>query len=218
MSSPSNKSPLRTLRYALLGLLARQPLTGYDLTSQLKSRLGPFWSTSYSQVYPALSKLETEGLATHKAVQQHGRPDKKIFSITREGLADLKRWVTSALGPRHAKDELVLRAYCVWVADPQKAAILFREQERLHEQRYAEYETKLQWMKTEWGDDVHKFNSPHFASVAAVRMGIIYERGYADWCRWVAERSEKSARSKPASNPEAAPRKDRLMKKQKSRK
>lgn len=43
---------MHALGYALLGLLAREPQSGYELTSQIKERVGPFWSTSHSQVYP----------------------------------------------------------------------------------------------------------------------------------------------------------------------
>ena len=44
------------------------------------------------------------------------------------------------------------------------------------------------WSKQELGC----IGSPKFASYAALQRGIIYEREYAEWCRWLAERLEKS--------------------------
>ncbi len=68
---------MTALGYTLLGLFARESFSGYALTGQLKGRIGPFWSTTHSQVYPALSKLEDGGLVVHQMVEQSGRPDKK---------------------------------------------------------------------------------------------------------------------------------------------
>ena len=186
---------MSTLNYALLGLLAREPLTGYELTSQLKGRMGPFWSTTHSQVYPELSRLEEEGLAIHRTVEQRERPDKKVYSITGEGLEALKGWITSPVGARTTRDELVLRAHSAWVADPREAAALFREHERLHQERLSEYESKREWMEREWGEEVRRVDSPRFGSYAALKRGVIHERGYVEWCRWVADSLEQGTAS-----------------------
>ena len=169
---------MSTLGYALLGLLARQSLSGYELTGQIKGRVGPFWSTTHSQVYPELSRLEDEDLVDHRVVQQSGRPDKKVYSITTKGLETLKEWVTSPVEPREIRDELVLRAHNAWVADPREAAAFFREHGRLHEEQLSDYETKRRWMEREWGEDLRRVDSPRFGSYAALHRGIIYERGY----------------------------------------
>lgn len=184
---------MSTLGYALLGLLALEPLTGYELTSQLKGRMGPFWSSTHSQVYPELSKLEEEGLAARRVVEQRQRPDKKVYSITYEGLEALKGWITSPVGPRTTRDELVLRAHSAWVADPREAAALFREHERMHEERLSDYEEKRERMEREWGGDVRRVGSPRFGLYATLKRGIIHERGYVEWCRWVAESLECGA-------------------------
>lgn len=190
---------MSTLGYALLGLLAREPLTGYELTGQLKGRMGPFWGTTHSQVYPELSGLEEEGLATHRTVEQRGRPDKKVYRITDEGLEALKRWITSPVGPRTTRDELVLRAHSAWVADPREAAALFREHERAHRERLLEHEGKREWMEREWGEDVRRVGSPRFGSYAALMRGIIHERGYVEWCCWVADSLERGAGGEDAA-------------------
>lgn len=181
---------MNTLGYALLGLLAREPLSGYELTSRIKERVGFFWSTSYSQVYPALAQLEDEGLVSYRAVEQRDRPDKKVHSITPEGLDVLKAWVTAPIGSRPAREELVLRAYCAWVADPVEAAALFREHEQLHEERLSKYEGIQKWMEREWGDSLRRPDSPRFSSYAALRRGLGHEREYAEWCRWMADQLE----------------------------
>ena len=43
---------MSTLSYALSGLLARQPLSGYDLAQYMKKRIAPMWSALPIQIYP----------------------------------------------------------------------------------------------------------------------------------------------------------------------
>ncbi len=45
-------------------------------------------------------------------------------------------------------------------------------------------------MEQQWGEDLARPGSPHFASYAALRRGILNERGYVEWCDWVADRLE----------------------------
>ena len=45
-------------------------------------------------------------------------------------------------------------------------------------------------MEQEWGEDLDRPGSPQFASYAALRRGILNERGYVGWCDRVAGRLE----------------------------
>ena len=47
-----------TLQYILLGLLAKQDLTGYDIKKLFEQEVGDFWFARHSQVYPELRKME----------------------------------------------------------------------------------------------------------------------------------------------------------------
>jgi len=50
------------LEFAVLGLLHRTPMHGYELSKQLNSILGAFRALSYGTLYPCLNKLYEEGL------------------------------------------------------------------------------------------------------------------------------------------------------------
>jgi PadR family transcriptional regulator AphA len=67
-----------------------------------------------------------------RLVEQQGRPDKKVYEITDAGLEALSELTTEPPLTRSVKDELVLKAYSVWLADPEKAISLFRNEGRLH--------------------------------------------------------------------------------------
>ena len=176
-----------------MGLLAREALSGYDLKLRMGRPVGFFWEARHSQIYPALARLEGEGLVSHRVIEQEGRPDKKVYEITPAGLAALKEWVTVPMEPRTVRDELVLKAYSVWLAESNEALALFREQRRLHEERLLDYEARAAWMEQEWGEDLDRPDSPRFASYAALRRGILNERGYVEWCDWVAGHLQSGA-------------------------
>ena len=177
---------MTTLGYAILGLLSREDLSGYDLTQRMRGRVGYFWSARHSQIYPELARLEDGGYVTHSVVEQRERPDKKVYGITAQGLRALKEWVVEPPVPKPSRDELVLKAYSVWLADPEEAARLFRGEELRHEEQLAHYEGLRAWMEDEWGEDLTRPDSPRFATYATLWRGIIYEKGAAEWCRWLA--------------------------------
>jgi DNA-binding PadR family transcriptional regulator len=193
---------MTTLGYAILGLLSREDLSGYDLTRRMAGRVGYFWSARHSQIYPELARLEGGGYVTHTVVEQTERPDKKVYKITATGLEDLKQWVTRPPVPRPVRDELTLKAYSVWLADREKAARLFREEGLRHEEQLAHYEDLRTWMEDEYEGEVRDPASSWFASYATLRRGIGYEKEYAEWCRWMADsvrrwqNSEKPKKSK----------------------
>lgn len=182
---------MTTLGYAILGLLSRERLSGYDLTRGMRGRVGNFWSAKHSQIYPELARLEEKGHVTHGVVEQRGRPDKKVYEITTEGLRELKEWVPQPPVERPTREELVVKVYSAWLADPDATLELFREQERHHEERLARYQEIEKWMEREWGEDLGRPDSPRFASYAALRRGLIHERGYAEWCHWLAGALER---------------------------
>ena len=180
-----------TLGFALLGLLARGPLSGYDIATQLKAGLGPFWHARHSQIYPELARLQAVGLVSHVRVAQHDRPDKKVFSISPAGRAALAEWVTSPLGADPIRSELTLRAYAVWLADPAAAATVFRGQEQQHRVQLARYEGFRQEMEQVCGADLARPSTPEFATYATLQRGLAHERELAAWCGWLADALER---------------------------
>ena len=183
-----------TLGYALLGLLAREPLSGYDLAQRLKGRVGFFWQARHSQIYPELGRLQAAGLVRHAVVEQQDRPDKKVYTITEAGLEAVRAWATAPVEVAPPRDELVLKAYSLWVADPTQAAALFREHERRHAEQLADYEARLAWLEGRYGAQLRQPGTPPFSTYLALRRGIGYEREYAAWCGWVAEQLEGAQR------------------------
>jgi DNA-binding PadR family transcriptional regulator len=71
------------VRSAVLGLLAEQPMHGYQIISEIEQRSGGSWKPSAGSVYPTLQLLADEGLIS--AEESNGR---KTYSLTETGRAE----------------------------------------------------------------------------------------------------------------------------------
>jgi DNA-binding PadR family transcriptional regulator len=176
------------LAYALLGLLARAPCSGYDLIREMEEPIGFFWHARRSQIYPELTRLDQEGLIRHTVVEQHERPDKKVYEITEAGQAALAHWVSEPIRIPLERDEFMLKVFSLWLAKPQGALTLVGAYATQHAERLARYEEIRATMErnAEFGE-LRRLNSQRFASYATLLRGIEYERGFLSWCHWLTE-------------------------------
>lgn len=101
-----------SLRYALLGLLADGPASGYDLLRRFKVSLANVWPATQSQIYTELTKLADAGAI---AVSDEGPRGRKEYTITDAGLADLREWLTTTKPKRVARNEMLLRVFFLGV-------------------------------------------------------------------------------------------------------
>jgi DNA-binding PadR family transcriptional regulator len=194
----SDDSKLTTLGGAILSLLMRCPMSGYDISLQLRSPVSYYWQAKHSQIYPELSRLSEWGYVTYTVVGQQDRPDKKVYSITEEGREAFARWWASPVKPAPSRDELVLRAFSLWQADSDQALRLFSEEEARHRRQLEEYEAIRARMEAEASGKLNDLSSKDFSDYVTLMRGIGYEQEYARWCRWVIEQIEKLGRGRDA--------------------
>jgi PadR family transcriptional regulator AphA len=82
-----------SIRQFILGLLTRQPMSGYDIKRFLKSLSWLIDSPSFGSLYPALHALLEDGLVTVEIIPQQDKPPRKIYSITDTGKETLQEWM-----------------------------------------------------------------------------------------------------------------------------
>ncbi len=103
---------MNVLGYAILGLIDKGEVTGYDLTKIFNDSVADFWSANQSQIYPELKKLVQAGLIEYEVVIQGEVLEKKLYSITSQGKAELKKWIMEDEPPlSQSKDIFKLRIY-----------------------------------------------------------------------------------------------------------
>jgi PadR family transcriptional regulator, regulatory protein AphA len=83
-----------SLEFAILGFLNYHPYTGYDLKKIFDTSIRHFWPADQSQIYRTLTHLTGQGFAEMEKVPQADRPDRKVYSITETGRAELTRWLS----------------------------------------------------------------------------------------------------------------------------
>ena len=74
------------LRFVILQLIAEKPSYGYEIIKAIGERLSGIYAPSPGVVYPTLTMLEEEGLATVASTDGA----KKLYTITEAGQAELK--------------------------------------------------------------------------------------------------------------------------------
>jgi DNA-binding PadR family transcriptional regulator len=100
------------LKHVLLGLLVDQPDHAYALKHRLSPGLQREQLINDGVLYPLLAKLEAEGLAKSVERRGHNRRLRRVYSVTRAGLAEFRRWL------RSDEDEEGPPIYEVFVAHP----------------------------------------------------------------------------------------------------
>lgn len=98
--------------FALLGLLAERPQSGYDLKAEVEARLGHFWSESYGHLYPMLKRLQTRKLVVASTERRApGRPQRRVYAITDAGRRALEEWFREPPTAARPRNELLLRIF-----------------------------------------------------------------------------------------------------------
>jgi PadR family transcriptional regulator, regulatory protein AphA len=104
--------------FAILGLIADEALSGYDIKKLVEERLSHFWSESFGHLYPMLRRLHQRGLVERSVERQEGRPDRKLYSITDDGRAALEAWFAEPPAPQRPRNEVLLRIFLGRHANP----------------------------------------------------------------------------------------------------
>jgi DNA-binding PadR family transcriptional regulator len=107
------------LRYALLGALADQPRTGYELLKHFEQSLAYAWPASHSQIYPELARLLDDGMIEQTG---SGARNSKTYAVTDAGLSEVRRWLRETEPDRRVRSDAALRTFFLWLLEPDEAA------------------------------------------------------------------------------------------------
>lgn len=95
--------------FALLGLLAEQPRSGYDIKKEVEGRFGHFWHESYGHIYPMLARLRRRRLITRRSAGRKGGRQRNVYAITASGRKSLTAWFATPPAPPKPRNEVLLR-------------------------------------------------------------------------------------------------------------
>ena len=99
-----------SLPHVLLGVLEARPMSGYELTQLFGASTRWVWSAPQSQIYPALKKMEDNGLITGEEQTRGTRMTRTVYAITDAGMAELREWIGTPLPVPPSRDALEVQA------------------------------------------------------------------------------------------------------------
>lgn len=114
------------LKHGILGLIGYEDTTGYELMRVFRDSLRHFWPVQTSQIYRELRALEERGWVRVTRVEQSGRPDKNVFSITRAGREELIAWLRADNLPKYERSPLLLKTFFLGELEPEEALQFFK--------------------------------------------------------------------------------------------
>jgi DNA-binding PadR family transcriptional regulator len=166
-----------SLRHALLGLLAEQPASGWDLSRRFDEVLGSVWPAGHPQIYGELRKLEQERLIE---VDSEGPRRRKAYRVTDAGLDAVRHWLASVDVDHTMRLEPLLRSVFFWLMTPEQLAEHLRKEAEYYE-RLAQMYRDIAEAKDrgEYGD------SPQTQSLRiAAEAGVRLHEALAEWAIW----------------------------------
>lgn len=110
---------LTTTSYTILGWLAVQPWSTYELAKQIRRNLRFFWPRAESQLYEEPRRLEQLGLVTAEHTHVGKRP-RTIYSITPEGRQALADWLGAPSEAPQLWFEGLVRVFFAGFGSPQE--------------------------------------------------------------------------------------------------
>lgn len=179
------------LRYAILGLLNRQDMTGYDLTKEFQNSLSEFWSAKHSQIYPELKALSEEHLVAFKTEITGNVLEKKLYSITASGRAELLKWEEKLSDiPALPKDEFKLQLFFSDCIPAEQRIRLLKHQLAQHQKRLGHLRQNLSHF-----DQLPPIEEEKFSDYLVLLGAISREEGSCEWLETCMELCQKRASS-----------------------
>jgi DNA-binding PadR family transcriptional regulator len=165
------------LSHTILTVLSHQSYSGYDISKRFEESVSCYWQASQQQIYRELGKMEPQGWVTYETVPQAGKPDKKIYSITDAGKAELTRWYAEPTEPTPIREDLLVK---VLAAPYVSVDVLIQELQR-RRQVHLEQLIDYQAMEAAYQTIADPPEAERFRYLT-LRRGMRYEQDWIDWC------------------------------------
>ncbi|MEP3421548.1 MAG: PadR family transcriptional regulator [Erythrobacter sp.] len=170
-----------SLQHAILVALTDGAKSGYDIAKQFDDSTGFFWRARHSQIYRELGKLKDRGWATSEEFVQLGKPNRIVFSITKEGRKGLVEWSRMPSDVQELKDDFLVQLCALEHIDLDALRTNIIARQERHRDHFAQYKEKYDAL--EGSDDLTDIGR-HLA----LEVAMIYEREWAEWSDRALER------------------------------
>jgi|APSaa5957512493_1039668.scaffolds.fasta_scaffold99353_2 DNA-binding PadR family transcriptional regulator len=160
--------------YAVLGLLSFGDKSGYELKQFADDSIRHFfWAPAKSQFYSVLKKLRLDGYLSERDVAQESAPDKRVYSLTKQGREVLGDWLeNSPAGMDVLKSPVMLRAFFGLEMSP---SALIGQLESYRVEAVREQQQLAHWMESRDDSDSGFFKG------LTIKFGMGYKTAAIEW-------------------------------------
>ena len=177
---------MRQTDYVILGLLAEQPLSGYQIKKIVDIRFQFFWSESFGQIFPALKSLAAAGLVEERPPEQKDGRAARRYRITPSGKSALIDWLSQPVEKESLRLEILLKTYFSNYASPGVMLSHLAAFEESHASQLHVLGLFRQELCRIPDEDEN-----HREILRVIDFGEKANRAYLDWCRETREYFEQ---------------------------
>ena len=161
--------------YVILGMVSREPHSGYEIKAVVDNTTRFFWAASYGQIYPELKRLSEAGLV-EGADAPRGERRRTVYAITAAGESALKEWLRRPPETVEMREEGLLKLFFSGVLPPEEATATLRA---MRDHRLGVTE-RLRTMEPEAEEKEGKSDDPY--PLIVLQGGIEFNEWFANWC------------------------------------
>jgi DNA-binding PadR family transcriptional regulator len=180
---------LSSTAYVILGMVSKEPRSGYEIKAVVDNSTRFFWAASYGQIYPELKRLSEAGLVAGIDSPTGGRK-RTVYEITADGEEELKAWLRQPPRTYEMREEGLLKLFFANVLPRDEAVEVLRAM-RAHRLAVAKQLHALEPQKAEKQEDPFP--------LMVLRGGIEFTEWFADWCERMETQILDSAPEKRSS-------------------
>ncbi len=173
-----------SLKYAVLAALLEGEASGYELSKVFDISFANFWPATPQQLYRELERLAQDGLVEARFVQQERRPNKRMFTLTEAGRADLRSFAAEPpRRPTAVRDELLIKLQAMDDSGTTRAMI--EERMTWARGKLGRYERVRARMLDGRTEEEYLRESDRVGPYLTLLAGISFEEQILSWCERV---------------------------------
>ncbi|MDI3386240.1 PadR family transcriptional regulator [Streptomyces sp. B-S-A8] len=170
------------LRHAVLAALLDEERSGYQLAKAFDLGVANFWYAKPQQLYAELARLEQGGLIAGREVVQEGRPNKRLFTVTGAGLAELEAFTAAAAKPSVLRDDLMVKVQAADRVETDHLIARLTERIGFAQDKVDLFERLLHTMRSDRDEEDFLLHGRPIGPYLTCLRGLAFERGNRDWC------------------------------------
>ena len=171
------------LRHAVLAALLDGEYSGYQLAKIFDLSVSNFWYAVPQQLYAELARLERDGLISGRRVVQVDRPNKRLFTVTPAGLAELAAFAATPARPGSIREDLLVAVQAVDRIDPAPVIAQLDERASIAAAKVDLFDRLLREMRGDRDEATFLRDADRIGPYLTCLRGRRFEQENADWCR-----------------------------------